>query len=147
MKKVFCLILLMLLCTGSALADGIGVGGSADAVSSATKSVSEKSSLRELQVFTVVVEIDDDVRVFDFETDREYVLEVLLEEGLVQGEQVSWGFNVTTVDGVKADFGRKGEYWSILKYNQDSGDFEPLAGALEDEKVEYWQSYTFVLER
>ena len=71
------------------------------------------------------------------------MLDALLEEGLVKGEDVSWGFNVTIVDGVKANYNRKGEYWSILEYVD--GKYTSMMDSLANRKVRDGDRYAFTL--
>ena len=92
---------------------------------------------------TIEVFIGDDHRKYTITTNETYVLDALLEEGLVKGEEVSWGFNVTTVDGVKANYNRKGEYWSILEYVD--GGYTSLMDSLANRKVRDGDRYAFTL--
>ena len=87
--------------------------------------------------------IGDDHRKYTITTKETYVLDALLEANLIEGEDVSWGFNVTVVDGVKANYNRKGEYWSILEYV--GGSYQSLMDSLGARVVEDGDRYAFRL--
>lgn len=134
------------------VADGITMEGMADAESSATETVKAEEMPKksenglELRRFSVVVEIDGKSELYTVETDEEYVLNALLVEGLIDGEDIALNtFYVTTVAGVEADYEGKGEYWYILEFNKKSGQFEPLKDSLNGKLIEDGVGYAFVL--
>ena len=66
------------------------------------------------KAFTVlVVHRDGGERTFSFATDAEYLGTVLLEQGLIQGEEGTYGLMVSTVDGETADWNVDKGYWAL----------------------------------
>ena len=54
---------------------------------------------------TITVEVvhkDESTKTFTYHTDAEYLGEVLLAEGLVEGDESEYGLMITTVDGEQA---------------------------------------------
>ena len=51
--------------------------------------------------------------VFTYRTDAEYLGEVLLAEGLVQGVEGPYGLEIHTVDGETADWNTDRSYWAL----------------------------------
>ena len=51
---------------------------------------------------------------FTYQTDAEYLAEILLETGLAEGEQSSYGLFIQTVDGETADDSKQ-QWWCITK--------------------------------
>ena len=67
---------------------------------------------------TITVEVvhKDERRVtFTYTTDGEYLGEVLLEEGLIRGEQSTYGMFITEVDGEQAVYETDGYYWALFE--------------------------------
>lgn len=65
---------------------------------------------------TITVEVvhkDESAKTFTYHTDMEYLGEVLLAEGLVEGEESEYGLMVTTVDGEAAVYETDGAYWAF----------------------------------
>ena len=66
--------------------------------------------------FTVeVVHKDQSTKTFTYQTDAEYVGEVLLSEGLVKGEEGPYGLYITWVDGETADYSVDQSYWALYE--------------------------------
>ena len=66
--------------------------------------------------FTVeVVHSDGAEKTFTYHTDAEYLGEVLLDEGLIQGEVNQFGLYIITVDGEDAVFETDGAYWALYE--------------------------------
>ena len=82
---------------------------------------------------TITVEVvhrDAGSKSFTYETQAEYLGEVLRAEHLVQGEEGAYGFYVTEVDGEKAVFETDGAYWALYQGDAyaDAGiDQTPIA--------------------
>ena len=76
-----------------------------------------------------VIHKDTSQKTFEYHTDREYLGEVLTDEGLVSGEEGAYGMFITTVDGETIDNANQ-EWWCITK-NQEmlntSADQTPIA--------------------
>ena len=66
------------------------------------------------QSFTFeVVDKDGNVTTFDITTDKATVGEVLLEEGLIAGEDGQYGLYVLEVNGIVADYNIDQTYWAF----------------------------------
>lgn len=81
---------------------------------------------------TLAVEVvhgDESTKEFTYHTGAEYLGEVLVAEGLVQGEQGAYGLFITTVDGETAQDSLR-QWWCITKEGEqvDTGaDTTPIA--------------------
>jgi len=62
----------------------------------------------------LVIHADKTENTFTYQTDAEYLADVLLENKLVEGEMGSYGLFITTVDGETAD-NSKQQWWCITK--------------------------------
>lgn len=66
---------------------------------------------------TIVVEVvhgDQTSKEFTYQTDAEYLGQVLMDEKLVQGENGPYGLYITVVDGVKAQESEH-QWWCLTK--------------------------------
>ena len=66
-------------------------------------------------VTVTVVHKDGTQRVFEYATDAEYLGEVLLEAGLIEGEEGAYGLYVKVVDGERADYELDGAFWAFYE--------------------------------
>lgn len=76
-----------------------------------------------------VIHKDGSIKTFEYQTDHEYLGEVLIGESLVSGESGAYGMFITTVDGETADDSNQ-EWWCITKNNEQlntSADQTPIA--------------------
>ena len=64
-------------------------------------------------VTVAVVHKDESQKVFEYRTDVEYLGELLLEEGLAEGETSQYGLMISAVDGETADWSVDQSYWAI----------------------------------
>lgn len=85
-----------------------------------------------------ITHLDGKEKKLTVKTDREYLLDAMLDEGLVSGYDSDFGYTVDTVDGEFAD-ADKGEWWVYTKsgewvdtsinatviYDGDSFEFSP----------------------
>ena len=62
-----------------------------------------------------VVHADPSETEFTYETDDEYLGELLTEEGLVEGETSEYGMYITKVDGEQAVFETDNAYWALYE--------------------------------
>ena len=62
-----------------------------------------------------VVHSDESSKTFTYQTDAEYLGEVLLDEGLIEGENGDYGLYITVVDGEEAVFEVDGAYWAFYQ--------------------------------
>ena len=64
--------------------------------------------------FTVVVtDLDGKETTFQYKSDKATVGEVLLEEGLIAGEDSEYGLYILTVNGITADWDADQTYWAF----------------------------------
>ena len=80
--------------------------------------------------FTItVVHADGTSKDFSFKSNKEYVGEVALEEGLISGEQGQYGMYIMEVDGERAVYETDNAYWSFYEgedYAQQGIDLTPI---------------------
>ena len=62
-----------------------------------------------------VVHADQSEKEFTYETDDEYLGELLTEDGLVEGEVSEYGMYITKVDGEQAVFETDNAYWALYE--------------------------------
>ena len=89
---------------------------------------------------------DDQVIYYNVSTDSTTLLDALQQAALVEGEEASWGYNITTVDGVKADYDGKGQYWSIWVYDDEQQEFVQLDTPVGTTNITTGDDYLFFLE-
>ena len=73
-----------------------------------------QTSIGEKEIDVIVTHADQTENAFTYETDAEYLADVLLENGLAEGENGSYGLFITTVDGETADSSKQ-QWWCITK--------------------------------
>ena len=66
------------------------------------------------EIDIVVIHADKTENTFTYQTDAEYLAEVLLENTLAEGEAGSYGLFITTVDDETADSSKQ-QWWCITK--------------------------------
>ena len=66
------------------------------------------------EITVTVVHADQSEKDFTYNTDAEYLGEVLTEDGLIEGEQGDYGIFVHTVDGEKIDESKQ-QWWCLTK--------------------------------
>ena len=66
------------------------------------------------EVDIIVIHADKTENMFIYQTDAEYLVDVLLKNKLAEGEQSSYGLFIQTVDGETAD-DNKQQWWCITK--------------------------------
>ena len=66
------------------------------------------------EINVVVVHADQTENTFTYQTDAEYLADVLLENELVDGDMGSYGLFITTVDSETADDSKQ-QWWCITK--------------------------------
>lgn len=82
-----------------------------------------------------VVHRDASRKTFEYHTDREYLGEVLTDEGLVSGEEGAYGMFITIVDGETADDANQ-EWWCITKNNEKLNTSADQTPIVDGEKYE-----------
>lgn len=76
-----------------------------------------------------VIHKDGSLKTFNYDTEREYLGEVLADEELAEGEESAYGLFITTVDGETADDSNQ-EWWCITKDGEQlntGADQTPIA--------------------
>lgn len=76
-----------------------------------------------------VVHKDGSTKSFNYTSDKEYLGEVLVPEGLVTGEDGPYGLYITAVDGESAIYEEDGAYWALYQdgeYAPQSMDQTPI---------------------
>lgn len=77
-----------------------------------------------------VVHKDESSKQFTYQTDAEYLGEVLLAEGLLEGEDGPYGLYITAVDGEEAIYEVDNSYWAFYQgeeYAAQGVDQTPIA--------------------
>ena len=77
----------------------------------------------------VVVHSDGTEKTFSYRSEEEYVGTVLLEEGLISGENGQYGLYIKTVDGEKAVYEEDNAYWGFFigdEYAPTGVDMTPI---------------------
>lgn len=72
---------------------------------------------------SVVVEVthgDGTTAEFRYQTDLEYLGDLLTEEGLISGTDSEYGLFVDTVDGETADYNKDGAWWRLTCNGEDA---------------------------
>ena len=83
----------------------------------------------EKTIYITVIHADKNETAFTYQTDAEYLGEVLLAENLVSGEEGQYGLFITTADGETADSSRQ-QWWCITQNGEKlttSADTTPIA--------------------
>ena len=83
----------------------------------------------EKEITILVVHGDQTEKKFQYNTDAEYLVEVLKENELVDGEEGEYGLFIQTVDGETADEAKQ-QWWCITKGGEQvntSADQTPVA--------------------
>lgn len=94
---------------------------------------------------TITIEIKDaegNITSFAGDTDDEFLFDALSDiEGVtIDGEDQSWGYMITTINGITADYDTDGAYWAIYvngEYGQNGVQTQPVTDG---------DVYTFVYE-
>lgn len=69
----------------------------------------------EKSVEVIVIHADKSEKTFHYDTDEEYLGPLLLEDGLIKGEQGAYGLYIKEVDGEVADYAINGAYWALFE--------------------------------
>lgn len=98
-KNIILAAILVLLCIGAA---GISAHFRQAPIAGAKK------------IDILVLHADQTERTFTYQTDAEYLADVLLEKELAEGDMGPYGLFITTVDGETADESKQ-QWWCITK--------------------------------
>ena len=81
------------------------------------------------EITVTVIHADQSEKDFTYNTDAEYLGEVLLDEGLIAGEDGDYGLFVKTVDGETVDDSKQ-QWWCLTKDGESVNtgvDLTPIA--------------------
>ena len=73
-----------------------------------------ETSVGEKEIYIIVIHSDKTENTFTFQTDAEYLADVLLDNEIADGEVGSYGLFITTVDEETADSSKQ-QWWCITK--------------------------------
>ena len=96
-----------------------------------TEPVESQPTADTVAITVIVVHKDGTERVFELETAALYLGEVLLEEGIVEGEIGPYGLMISAADGEVADWNVDQSYWAIFigeEYATTGADGIPVFG-------------------
>lgn len=86
-------------------------------------------SAGEKHITVEVVHKDETTKTFTYDTDAEYLSDVLVAEGLISGDDSEFGLYVTTVDGETADYDADQSWWALSingEFAQTGADSTPV---------------------
>ena len=110
-KIILMLLAAMMLCgTLAACADVEKTGAWEEATYTADKEFGKGA-----KTVTVLVTAEEQSLTFTLHTDKKTLGEVLLEHGLIEGEEGAFGLYVKKVNGILADYDVDQTYWSFTK--------------------------------
>lgn len=81
------------------------------------------------QISVTVVHKDGSEKTFEYKTEEEFLGPVLLSEGLVEGEESTYGLMIHAVDGETADWNVDQGYWALFvgeEYATSGADTTPV---------------------
>lgn len=96
-----------------------------------TGEVTTEPAAATVSLTVTVVHKDGSEKVFELETDALYLGEVLVSEGIVEGEMGPYGLMISAVDGEVADWNVDQSYWAIFigeEYATTGADQIPIYG-------------------
>ena len=82
------------------------------------------------RITVTVVHKDGTEKEFTYDTEAEYLGQVLTDAGLIQGDQGDYGLMIHTVDGEKADWNADQSYWALYvgeEYGVTGVDQTPIS--------------------
>ncbi len=103
MKKKKLLIALIALVAVAAVMVGVMIANRPKADEDSGKSIT-----------VTVVHGDGTEKKFTYKTNEQYLGKLLLDEGLIQGEDSQYGLMIQSVDGEKADWSVDQSYWALF---------------------------------
>ena len=96
-----------------------------------TEEITTESTVATVSLTVTVIHKDGSEKVFEVETDALYLGEVLVEEGIVEGEMGPYGLMISAADGEVADWNVDQSYWAIFigeEYATTGADQIPIYG-------------------
>lgn len=98
-KKLWAGLLALILVVGAML--GLWLGSREETIDGAKN------------ITVTVIHKDSSEKVFAYSTDAAYLGQVLIDEGLAEGESGEYGLMISTVDGETADWNADRSYWAL----------------------------------
>ena len=80
-------------------------------------------------ITVAVIHSDKSEKTFAYQTEKEYLGELLLSQGLIKGDSGPYGLYITEVDGEVADYSTNKSYWALFEgesYAAQGADTTPL---------------------
>lgn len=96
-------------------------------------------------VIVVAAASQDDMVAFEVKTDADTLPDALLEVELIEVEKASWGYNVVSVAGARADYEKDGSYWLILEQDEATGEFVRMETGIDSVKLPEFFTMGFLL--
>lgn len=114
-SSIFCIVLLIAAVLSTTGCNDKTGSGAPSVSGTETKAPAEAVILGEgSTIFTLtVVDKDGGEALFEIHTDKETVGDALMELGLIDGEQGTYGLFIKTVNGITADYDKDGVYWAF----------------------------------
>lgn len=116
MRKLFAIVLCLVMVLGLAACSVPGAQGPSEAATDATAiagSTGETTGMKKITV--TVVHGDGSTKEFTYETNEEFVGPVLVEAGLIKGNDGPYGLEITEVDGEAAVYATDKAYWAVYE--------------------------------
>ncbi len=98
-------------------------------------------AVKETTFTLYVVYEDGKEETFDISTTEKTVGSALLKEGLIEGDDSSYGLYIKSVNGVVADYDKTGTYWAFYV------DDEYAAKGVDETKIKENTKYTLKVEK
>ena len=100
-----------------------------------TAPTAQTENQENLTAFTVeITDLEGAVTTMELTSDKATVGEALLEQGIVEGEDSSYGLYITTVNGIELNWDRDQKYWAFYidgEYAQTGVDSTTVAPGTE----------------
>ncbi len=88
-----------------------------------------QSQAGQKHITVTVTHGDGSQKVFEYDTDAEYLGTVILDQGLAEGAMEQYGLFIKIVDGEKAVYEEDGAYWAVTvngEYAAYGADMTPV---------------------
>lgn len=92
---------------------GIAAGAAAAGLAYTAYASRPKADTGSKKITVEVIHQDGTNKNFEYTTDKEFLGDLLSEEGLIQGDEGAYGLFVTEVDGEKSQFDQDGSWWQL----------------------------------
>lgn len=120
---------------------GCGSNSTPDAPPADTAESTQPAEVNGITLNLTVVDLEGNETPFSIVTDKEFVGEVLLEEGIITGEMGPYGMYIKTVNGILADYDVDQTYWAFYV------DGEYALSGVDTTPIEAGRVYSLVLTK